>query len=102
MPINILTGSMVLFLEKTLYMKVPIFFFLRPGAIYGLTNKLNVYVNTTIGIRTMGWFTNNHSIHHRSENTSNDFDNAIGGLLGDSKLFLDIYGKILVPVMGTE
>ena len=63
-------------------------FFLRPGAIYGLTNKLNVYVNTTIGIRTMGWFTDNHSIHHRSENTSSDFDNAIGGLLGDSKIIL--------------
>ena len=63
-------------------------FFLRPGAIYGLTNKLNVYLNTTIGIRTMGWFTDNHSIHHRSENTSSDFDNAIGGLLGDSKIIL--------------
>ena len=63
-------------------------FFLRPGAIYGLTNKLNVYLNTTIGIRTMGWFTDNHSVHHRSENTSSDFDNAIGGLLGDSKIIL--------------
>jgi len=61
-------------------------FLIRPGAIYGLNNKLNVYVNTTIGIRTMGWFGDNHSIHHRDENTSSGFNNAIGGLLGDSKI----------------
>lgn len=59
---------------------------IRPGAIYGLNNKLNVYVNTTIGIRTMGWFGDNHSIHHRDENTNSGFNNAVGGLLGDSKI----------------
>ena len=34
----------------------------------------------------MGWFGDNHSIHHRDENTSSGFNNAIGGLLGDSKI----------------
>ena len=61
-------------------------FLIRPGAIYGLNNKFNVYFNTTIGIRTMDWFGHNHSIHHRDENTSSEFNNAIGGLLGDSKI----------------
>ena len=36
----------------------------------------------------MDWFGHNHSIHHRDENTNSDFDNAIGGLLGDSKIIL--------------
>ena len=36
----------------------------------------------------MDWFGHNHSIHHRDENTNSDFNNAIGGLLGDSKIIL--------------
>ena len=63
-------------------------FVLRPGINYGISNKLNLYANTVIGIRSMDWFGNNQSVHHRDEHTGNNFDNAIGGLFGDSKIIL--------------
>ena len=63
-------------------------FVLRPGAIYGISNKINLYLTTTIGVRSMDWFGDNHSLHHRDEHTGDDFDNAIGGVLGDSKICL--------------
>tara|TARA_Y100000588_G_scaffold383837_1_gene473971 strand:+ start:356 stop:1276 length:921 start_codon:yes stop_codon:yes gene_type:complete len=63
-------------------------FVLRPGAIYGISNKINLYLTTTIGVRSMDWFGDNYSLHHRDEHTGDDFDNAIGGVLGDSKIIL--------------
>ncbi len=63
-------------------------FVLRPGINYGISNKLNLYANTVIGVRLMDWFGNNQSVHHRDEHTGNNFDNAIGGLFGDSKIIL--------------
>lgn len=36
----------------------------------------------------MNWFGDNQSDHHRDEHTKNDFYNAEGGLLGDSKFVL--------------
>lgn len=63
-------------------------FILRPGAIYGLNNKINLYFNTTLGIRSMDWLGTNQSIHHRNEDTGSDFINAKGGILGDSKIGL--------------
>jgi len=47
-----------------------------------------LYANTVIGVRSMDWFGNNQSVHHRDEHTGNNFDNAIGGLFGDSKIIL--------------
>ncbi len=58
----------------------------RPGAIYGISNKLNLYLTTALGVRSMNWFGDNVSMHHRDEHTAEDFDNAIGGMLGDSKI----------------
>ena len=63
-------------------------FMIRPGVIYGLSNKINISLNTAIGIRKMNFFSDNQSIHHRDEHTHDDFDNAEGGLLGDSKLMI--------------
>ncbi len=63
-------------------------FVLRPGINYGISDKFNLYANTVIGIRSMDWFGNNQSIHHRDEHTGDNFDNAIGGVLGDSKIIL--------------
>jgi len=63
-------------------------FVLRPGINYGISDKLNLYTNTVIGIRSMDWFGNNQSIHHRDEHTGDNFKNAIGGILGDSKIIL--------------
>ena len=58
----------------------------RPGLIYGLSNKINIYASTTLGIRTMDWFGTNHSVHHRDEGSNKDFINANGGILGDSRI----------------
>ena len=58
----------------------------RPGVIYGISNKLNLYLTTALGVRSMNWFGDNVSMHHRDEHTAEDFDNAIGGILGDSKI----------------
>ena len=58
----------------------------RPGAIYGISNNINLYLTTTFGVRSMEWFGDNVSLHHRDEHSAEDFDNAIGGLLGDSKI----------------
>jgi len=59
---------------------------LRPGAIYGISNNINLFLTTTFGVRSMEWFGDNVSKHHRDEHSAEDFDNAIGGLLGDSKI----------------
>ena len=61
---------------------------LRPNIIYGLSNKLNLLLSTQIGIRSMVWDQKGKSIHHRSESTFEDFNNANPGWLGDSKIIL--------------
>ena len=59
---------------------------LRPGLIYGLNNKINFSVNTVLGIRSMGFKGNNFSVHHRNENSTTNYKNANGGILGDSQI----------------
>ena len=63
-------------------------YFIRPGLIYGLTDKLNIYINSTLGIRQMHWYGQNESIHHRDETSLTNYINAQGGLMGDSRLIL--------------
>jgi len=63
-------------------------YILLPNIIYGINNKLNLVFNTTIGVRNMIWKTNKNSLHHRSENSLSDFENAKGGILGNSKIIL--------------
>ena len=58
----------------------------RPGVIYGVTDKINLYIATALGVRSMEWFGDNVSMHHRDEHSADHFDNAIGGILGDSKI----------------
>ena len=60
----------------------------RPGVIYGLSDRINLSFNTTLGIRSMNWFGTNQSKHHRDEYTNSDFSNANGGIMGDSKIVL--------------
>ena len=62
---------------------------LRPGIIYGLDDKINLSISTVLGIRSMGFKGNNISAHHRNENSATDFDNANGGILGDSRFTLN-------------
>jgi len=61
-------------------------YFVRPGFIYGLSDKLNIYINSTLGIRQMYWGGEKESIHHRDETSLTDYINAHGSILGDSRL----------------
>lgn len=60
-------------------------FIVMPKFLYGITNKVNISVHTTLGMRKMNWKSKHHSIHHRDETTVSSFDNAKGGILGDTK-----------------
>ena len=62
---------------------------LRPGIIYGLNNKINLSINTILGIRSMDFKGDNISAHHRNDNSTTDFENANGGVLGDSRITLN-------------
>ena len=61
-------------------------YFVRPGFIYGLSDKLNIYIHSTLGIRQMYWGGKKESIHHRDETSLTDYGNAQGSILGDSRL----------------
>ena len=61
---------------------------IRPGLIYGLNNKVNLSISTALGLRTMNFDKDNESVHHRDEHSASDFDNAKGGILGDSRIIL--------------
>ena len=63
-------------------------FIVRPSLVYGISKKMNISLTSTLGIRTMNWKESNSSIHHRTEGSITDFDNAHGGILGDSKILL--------------
>ena len=63
-------------------------FILRPSVVYGISNKYNLTLSSTLGIRSMNWNQSNVSIHHRTESSSSDFHNANGGILGDSKVMI--------------
>ena len=59
---------------------------ISPGFIYGLTNNINLTINTTLGLRVMNFDGDNESVHHRDEHSADNFENANGGILGDSKI----------------
>ena len=63
-------------------------FILRPSVVYGISNKYNLTLSSTLGIRSMNWNQSNVSIHHRTESSASDFHNANGGILGDSKVMI--------------
>ena len=59
-----------------------------PNITIGLTDWWNITFSQVMGRRVMTWGVNNSSIHHRDEGSDTNFDNANGGLLGDSRLML--------------
>ena len=59
-----------------------------PNVTIGLSNYLNLTFSQIIGNRYMDWGNSRKSIHHRSEGSHTDYENAIGGYLGDSRLIL--------------
>jgi hypothetical protein len=61
---------------------------LSPTITIGLSNYWNFTLGQSIGNRTMTWDGDATTIHHRDEGTDEDYFNAIGGYLGDTKLML--------------
>jgi hypothetical protein len=61
---------------------------LSPAITIGLSNYWNFTIGQSIGNRTMTWDGDTTTIHHRDEGTDDDYINAIGGYLGDTKLML--------------
>jgi hypothetical protein len=60
-----------------------------PNITIGLTDWWNVTFSQVIGRRYMTWeVPDNTTVHHRDEGSESDFDNAIGGILGDSRIML--------------
>ena len=59
-----------------------------PNITIGITDWWNITFSQVIGRRYMTWGVDSVSIHHRDEGTESNFDNAIGGYLGDSRILL--------------
>jgi len=60
---------------------------LIPTITIGLSDYWNVNYTQFIGLRAMEWGPHNEtSVHHRTESSLTDYDNANGGFLGDGKL----------------
>ena len=60
----------------------------NPSLTIGLSNYWNTTINQTLGRRTMTWAGDTTSIHHRDEGTESNYNNAIGGYLGDTKFMV--------------
>ena len=59
-----------------------------PTLSIGINNYWMFSLTQHFGYRGMGWQVNENSMHHRTENSTTDFINAIGGILGDTHLKL--------------
>lgn len=59
-----------------------------PSLTIGVSNYVNVSFSQIVGYRHMYWGREESSIHHRTEGTGKDFVNAVGGLLGDTKVMV--------------
>ena len=58
------------------------------GFSLGLSDYWNFHLSQIIAYRHMHWDPDEISVHHRDEDSSKDFLNAIGGYLGDTQLNL--------------
>ena len=63
-------------------------FIILPNLVYGVSEKLNLAFNVSLGIRSMSWHSIEESIHHRNETSLTNFRNALGSILGDSRIIL--------------
>ena len=59
-----------------------------PNITIGITDWWNITLSQVIGRRYMTWGVDRITPHHRDEGSDSDFDNAIGGILGDSRIML--------------
>ncbi len=58
---------------------------LSPTLTIGLSNYWNFTLGQSIGNRIMTWDGDTTTIHHRDEGTNSNFDNAKGGMMGDTR-----------------
>ena len=59
-----------------------------PAITLGLNDWWNITFIQVIGRRAMTWGVQEPSLHHRAEASDSKFVNAIGGILGDSRIML--------------
>ena len=59
-----------------------------PNITIGLSDWWNITFSQTLGRRYMTWDIDEETLHHRSEGSDSDFDNAIGGYLGNSRILI--------------
>ena len=67
---------------------------LSPTVTIGLTNYWNLTISQRLGVRLMSWGRVEQTIHHRDETTLSNFNNANGGLLGDSQFLFRYLAKV--------
>ena len=63
-------------------------YIMLPKLTIGLSDWWNISIEQFIGHRHMDWYTDEMSLHHATSGSHSDFDNAKGGMLGDSKINL--------------
>ena len=61
---------------------------LSPSITVGLTDWWNISLSQVLGKRYMVWGADTTSKHHRNEGSETNFNNAIGGYLGDSRILV--------------
>ena len=61
---------------------------ITPSITIGLSNYLNLTIKQAIGMRSMDWMGPENSAHHRDETTLSGFNNADGGVLGNTDVLL--------------
>jgi hypothetical protein len=59
-----------------------------PAITIGLNDWWNITFIQVIGRRAMTWGVQDASLHHRAEASDSKFVNAVGGILGDSRIML--------------
>ena len=71
---------------------------ITPSITIGLSNYLNLTIKQAIGMRYMDWMGPGNSSHHRDETTLSSFNNADGGVLGNT----DVLMKYLFTNTGSD
>ena len=61
---------------------------ISPSITIGITDWWNISLSQVLGNRYMIWDADDVSKHHRDEGSESNFDNAIGGYLGDTRIML--------------
>ena len=61
---------------------------ISPTFTIGISDYFNISYQQVLGVRSMDFYGNQESEHHRDEHTLSDFLNAKGGIIGDANIKL--------------